>query len=258
MKQRLDRLLLEKGLVTSRTQAANLISEGHVLVEGAVISKPSIKVSVESVIEISKELVFVGRGAHKIEGAFSQFNLSFEDKIVGDMGASTGGFTEFALYKGAQKVYAVDVGVDQLATKLKEDPRVINYEGLNIREGLPFADCDILVTDLSFISLNLVLAPMASCLVSGGEFVFLVKPQFEVGRVGLGKNGIVKDESLIISAILSVIEKCHDLELSVINCCACPLRGKMGNQEFFIYGVKDPLKKRIDNQLVEEIIKASL
>ncbi len=258
MKKRIDRILFEKELASSRTQASDLISDGHVSVDGVKILKPSLKFSLDIHIEIKKEQIFVGRGAHKIEGACAEFNLSFKNKIVGDMGASTGGFTEFVLHLGAQKVYAVDVGVGQLAEKLVVDERVVNCEGLNIKEGLPFDDCDILVADLSFISLKKVIGPMNSGLKVNGEFLFLVKPQFEVGKKGLGKKGVVKDCELITNSVLEVVDFCHHEGLNVTSCCACPIKGKTGNQEFFIYGLKDPQVNRVLKSQIEEIIKVSL
>ncbi len=242
MKERLDQLLVTLGLVSSRSQAAALVKEGLVTVDDVLITKPSVKFSAESKVKINKEHIFVGRGAQKMEGAFKDFKLSFENKIVGDMGASTGGFTEFALLHKAKKVYAVDVGHGQLAQKLLSDERVLNLEGTNIREGLsrevfnPL--CDIIVVDLSFISLTYVIAPMAEVLCQGGEFVILVKPQFEVGKQSLGKNGIVKDTVAIDEALKKVKDVCHENGLIVEEVSPCAIKGKTGNQEYFYYGHK--------------------
>ncbi|MBC98566.1 MAG: TlyA family rRNA (cytidine-2'-O)-methyltransferase [Halobacteriovoraceae bacterium] len=242
MKERLDQLLVKRGLVSTRSQAAALIKKGVVTINGEVVSKPSLKCLESVEISINQDHIFVGRGAQKMEGAYHDFSLSFEGKIVGDMGASTGGFTEFALLKGASKVYAVDVGHDQLAEVLKNNPKVINLEGTNIREG--FSEelfnplCDILVVDLSFISLNYVLAPMSTALKEGGEFVILVKPQFEVGKNSLGKNGIVKDTKAIEEALERVKNECELNHLIVEKTSLCALKGKTGNQEYFFYGHK--------------------
>lgn len=242
MKERLDQLLVSLGLVSSRSQAAALIKEGLVSVDGAVVLRPSVKCATDSEVKIHKEHIYVGRGAQKMEGAFKDFNLSFKGKVVGDMGASTGGFTEFALIHQAKKVYAVDVGHDQLARKLIEDERVFNLEGINIREGLPLEVfsplCDIIVADLSFISLTYVIAPMAEVLVSGGEFVILVKPQFEVGKQSLGKNAIVKDTVAIDEALKKVKDVCLENGLHVEEVSPCAIKGKTGNQEYFYYGHK--------------------
>ncbi len=242
MKERLDQLLVSLGLVSSRSQAGPLIKEGLVAVDGVVATKPSLKCSAEQTIEIHKEHLYVGRGAQKMEGAFKDFSLSFEGKIVGDMGASTGGFTEFALLHKAKKVYAVDVGHDQLAPKLVADERVLNLEGTNIRDGLSLEIfnplCDILVVDLSFISLTYVIAPMAQVLRTGGEFVILVKPQFEVGKQALGKNGIVKDTVAIDEALNKVKDVCLENGLDVQKVSPCSIKGKTGNQEYFYYGYK--------------------
>ncbi len=242
MKERLDQLLVKLELVSSRSQAAPLIKEGLVTVDGEVITKPSFKCDEEQEIKVLKEHLYVGRGALKMEGAFHDFELTFKDKIVGDMGASTGGFTEFALMHEARKVYAVDVGHDQLAAKLIQDKRVINLEGTNIRDGLSLEIfnplCDIIVVDLSFISLNYVLKPMSEVLRIGGEFVILVKPQFEVGKSSLGKNGIVKDTLAVEEALEKVKNECIESNLKVEKVCPCAIKGKTGNQEFFFYGHK--------------------
>jgi 23S rRNA (cytidine1920-2'-O)/16S rRNA (cytidine1409-2'-O)-methyltransferase len=258
MKQRIDLLLLKRNLVSSRNQAADLVKEGYVYVNGEKVLKASLKFEEDVALEIKKDKIFVGRGAHKMEGAYSSFNLSFTDMVVGDMGASTGGFSEFALLKGAKKIYAVDVGIGQLATKLKDDERVTNLEGVNIRDGLSFRDCDIVVADLSFISLLKVIVPMMSVLKDGGEFVLLVKPQFEVGKAALGKNGIVKDVESVTESVLRVIDFCHENGLSVKGCRPCLLKGKMGNQEYFIYGVKNSLESKVEKSVIEDLIKATL
>lgn len=242
MKERLDQLLVSLQLVSSRSQAALLIKDGLVSIDGMVVSRPSFKCGKEQKIEIHKEHLYVGRGAHKMEGAFRDFNLSFEGKIVGDMGASTGGFTEFALLHGAVKVYAVDVGHNQLATKLTTDSRVLNLEGMNIREGLSLETfnplCDIIVVDLSFISLCYVIETMAQVLKTGGEFVILVKPQFEVGKAALGKNGIVSNSVATEEALDRVRAKCALHHLLVEELSPCAIKGKTGNQEYFFYGHK--------------------
>lgn len=241
-KERLDQLLVTLGLVNSRSQAAPLIKDGLVSVDGKVITKPSFKCGKDQKIEIHKEYLYVGRGAEKMEGAFKDFNLSFEDKVVGDMGASTGGFTEFALLHGASKVYAVDVGHDQLASKLVNDHRVLNLEGTNIRDGLSLDIfnplCDIIVVDLSFISLCYVIESMAQVLKQQGEFVMLVKPQFEVGKEALGKNGIVRNTAAVDEALAKVRKECARHLLSVEQVSPCAIKGKTGNQEYFFYGHK--------------------
>ncbi len=242
MRERLDQFLVKLELVATRSQATQIIKNGEVQVDGEVITKPSYKCSSDQKIEVLKEHLYVGRGAQKMEGAYRDFALDFEGKIVGDMGASTGGFSEFALLKGAQKIYAVDVGHDQLAPKVANDERVINLEGTNIRDGLDpetFTPlCDILVVDLSFISLSYVLEPMSKVLRVDGEFVILVKPQFEVGKSSLGKNGIVKDTEAIDEALERVKNECLENNLEVQKVCLCALKGKTGNQEYFYYGKK--------------------
>lgn len=236
MKERLDSLLVTKNLVKTRSQAQQLIKEGVVKVNGEVITKSSFKASVDDELLVEKEHQWVGRGADKLAGAFEDFNFSFEGKVVGDMGASTGGFVEFALLHGAKKVFAVDVGHDQLAEVLRQDPRVINKEGTNIKEGLSLEElCDLLVVDLSFISLTLVLEPMISTLKNGGEMVVLVKPQFEVGKSGLGKNGIVKDKKITLAALERIYDEFIKNNCKVVAVAPCRVIGKTGNQEYFFH-----------------------
>ncbi len=238
MKERLDSLLVKKGLVRTRSQAQQLIKEGVVKVNSEVIQKPSFKANEGDDIVISKDHLWVGRGAEKLASAHRSFNFSFDGKIVGDMGASTGGFVEYSLFHGAKKVFAVDVGHDQLALSLREDPRVINLEGTNIKDGLDLEeDCDLVVVDLSFISLKLVLSSIISCLRSGGELIVLVKPQFEVGKQSIGKNGIVKDRSAILSALESIYDEFKKLDCFIVDVTACEVVGKTGNQEYFYHCV---------------------
>ncbi len=238
---RLDQALVEKGLVATRSQAQQLIKDGQIKVNGEVIQKASLKIKESDILVVSKDNLWVGRGAEKLAGAHEDFNLSFEDKVVGDMGASTGGFVEYSLFHGAKRVFAVDVGHDQLAPKLKEDPRVVNLEGTNIKEGLDLEEpCDLVVVDLSFISLKLVLDPILAVLKNGGEYLFLVKPQFEVGKEALGKKGLVKNSEAIDKVLIEIEKLLLEKEAPLLKKAPCRVKGnKAGNQEYFFYGKKE-------------------
>jgi 23S rRNA (cytidine1920-2'-O)/16S rRNA (cytidine1409-2'-O)-methyltransferase len=190
-------------------------------------------------LEILKENLYVSRGAHKIEGALKDFKIDPKDLIVADVGASTGGFTEYVLSLGAQKVYAIDVGHDQLAESLKKNSKVINLEGVNIKFPYSLSELvDLVVVDLSFISVRLVLKNIFELVRPGGKIVVLVKPQFEVGRAGLSKNGIVKSEELRLNAINDLKLWCNENKFLVENETSCAIAGKTGNQEHFFYFIK--------------------
>jgi len=232
---RADLVLLETNLAPTRSQAALLILEGVVFWNGKQVKKVSEKVNSEG-LEVRKSMQFVSRGAHKIEGALKEFQVDPKDFIVADVGASTGGFTDFVLNLGAQKVYAIDVGHDQLALKLREDSRVINLEGVNIKNAYELPELvDLAVVDLSFISLRLVLKNIFSLVKNGGNIIALVKPQFEVGKNGLDKNGIVKNEILREECVQSLKIWCEENQMPVIGECLSPIAGKTGNIEYFFY-----------------------
>jgi len=240
--ERIDKVLVSLGLVATRSQALQLIKEGIVYLNDNVVKKTSFKVSLEDreKIEIRKEHLFVGRGAHKLEGAHKEFNLNFKDKVIADVGASTGGFTEYALINGAQKVFAIDVGHDQLAFKLKNDSKVINMEGVNIKNPVELeVSCDMAVVDLSFISLKLVAKNIADLVKYKGKIVFLVKPQFEVGRQGLGKKGIVKDLRLSENVLEELKQFLTSLNILVLKTAKAAIKGKTGNQEYLFYCQRD-------------------
>lgn len=255
MTERLDSLLVKLKLAPTRSKAQDLIKKGKVQVDGEVIVKSATRFSEDQTFQVDTTELFVGRGAEKLKGAHKDFDIDFEEKVVGDMGASTGGFVEYALLYGAKKVFAVDVGHDQLAAKLREDSRVINLEGTNIKDGLHFEEkCDLIVIDLSFISLTLVLDSILSVLKNGGELVALIKPQFEVGKKGLGKNGIVKDQESILAALEKIFDHLSERDFVIRKASPCAIQGKTGNQEYFFYGVYDknatPMQRETLAQLV--------
>ncbi len=246
MKKRLDLHMVEKGLVSSRTRAQDLIKDGSVLVDGKTISSPSHSVGDEVKIEIREtELTrFVSRGGLKLEGALQKIQKSIDGLDVLDVGISTGGFTDCLLQKGARHVTGVDVGHDQLHASLKSEARLTCIEGINAREldqnpqvqskkpkdGWPFA-----VVDVSFISLTLVLPSIQKVLSPNGSILALVKPQFEVGPEGLGKGGIVKDETQYAKIEEKIRRTSLELKLDVRDYFDSPIEGKDGNREFFAW-----------------------
>ena len=240
MKKRLDLLLVEKGLATSRTQAQALVMEGKVRVSGQTEYKASRQVDVEAAVEIEQPPRFVSRGGEKLEGAFALWGgLSAEGRICLDVGSSTGGFTDCLLQHGAKMVMAVDVGTNQLAYKLRTDPRVWVKENYNARfmksADLPEVPT-LAVTDVSFISLRLILPPIVDVLAPGGEIVALIKPQFEVGK-GNAPGGLVRDEKLRVEARDGIVAFAQsELGLELLGLEESPIRGKeMGNVEYLSY-----------------------
>ena len=239
MKKRLDLLLVERGLADSRTRAQALVMEGKVRVSGQVETKASRQVEVEVEVEVEAPPRFVSRGGEKLEGAFALWNLEAEGRVCLDVGSSTGGFTDCLLQHGAKKVMAVDVGTNQLAYKLRTDPRVWVKENYNARFMKP-ADLpdvpEVAVTDVSFISLRLILPPIADVLAPGGKAVALIKPQFEVGK-GNAPGGLVRDEKLRLEARDGIVRFATDeLNLELLGLAESPIRGKeMGNVEYLSY-----------------------
>ncbi len=240
MKKRLDLLLVERGLCESRTRAQALVMEGKVRVAGQVEAKASRQLDESSEIELEAPPRFVSRGGEKMEGAFEKFaTLSADGKICLDVGSSTGGFTDCLLQHGAARVMAVDVGTNQLAYKLRADPRVWVKENYNARymvaEDLPEVPM-LAVTDVSFISLKLILPPIRDVLAPGGEIVALIKPQFEVGK-GKAPGGLVRDEKLRLAARDEIVRFARDeLGLELLGLEESPIKGReMGNIEYLSY-----------------------
>ena len=246
MKKRLDVLLVEKGLADSRTRAQALVMEGKVRVAGQVETKASRQVDETLSVEVEAPPRFVSRGGEKLEGAFRKFGglagadgLSVTDKVCLDVGSSTGGFTDCLLQHGAKKVMAVDVGTNQLAYKLRSDPRVWVRENYNARymkaADLPEVP-EVAVTDVSFISLRLILPPIVDVLAPGGKIVALIKPQFEVGK-GNAPGGLVRDEKLRLEARDGIVAFGKaELGLELLGLDESPIRGReMGNIEYLSY-----------------------
>ena len=239
MKRRLDIALVEEGLAASRTQAQALVLEGKVRVNGQVEHKASRSVDGGAALEVEAPPRFVSRGGEKLEGAFAKFPLDVRGKTCLDVGSSTGGFTDCLLQHGAAMVMAVDVGTNQLAYSLRTDPRVWVRENYNARymvaADLPHVPA-VAVTDVSFISLRLILPPIRDVLASGGEIVALIKPQFEVGK-GKAPGGLVRDETLRLEARDGIVAFGRDeLGLDLLGLEESPIRGReMGNIEYLSY-----------------------
>ena len=242
---RLDVYLCETGLVPSRQRAKGLIEEGSVLVDGTVVTKPSFPISLEErrSVTVEDRLPYVGRGGWKLEAALDAFGVDPSGMTAVDIGASTGGFTDCLLQKGAVRVFAVDAGENQLAQGLREDPRVVSIEHLNARtlstEHLGGATVELAVMDVSFISATYILPQIPAILSEGGRMICLIKPQFEVGRAALGKGGIVKDPAAYETAILRVLDCAAALGLSPCGLILSPIKGGDGNREFLAYLRKD-------------------
>lgn len=234
-KDRVDKVLVEAKLTSTRSQALLLIEEGVVFYQNKKVEKASQQVGIEG-LEVRKDVQYVSRGAHKIEGALARFQIKVQDMTIADVGASTGGFTDYVLKSGAKKVYCLDVGHDQLAESLRADPRVENYEGVNIKFPFEIKEkVDLAVVDLSFISLKLVLKNIFDLVKPQGAIVALVKPQFEVGQSGLDQNGIVKSEGHRLVMLHELKEWCKAQGFFLVDQCESPILGKNGNKEYFFY-----------------------
>ncbi len=240
---RLDVLCVSLGLVESRTKSKNLISEGKVSVDGKIIKKPSELVDENSAVSIiHSEDEYVSRGAYKLLGALKAFEVEIKNRICADIGASTGGFTEVLLKNGAEKIYAVDVGKNQLHSKIKTQEKVISMEQTNAREleKNSFSDdISLVVMDVSFISQTLIYPAISRFLIKGGALISLVKPQFEVGKENIGKGGIVKNEKLYPKVIEKIRLEGEKNGLKFIDCIPSPIEGGDGNKEFLAYFINE-------------------
>jgi 23S rRNA (cytidine1920-2'-O)/16S rRNA (cytidine1409-2'-O)-methyltransferase len=239
---RLDLALVQRGLCPSREQAKRLIMAGEVLVGGEPISKPGWLVRADAELVVKQPPRFVSRGGLKLEGALEHFGIDVTGFVAMDIGASTGGFTDCLLQRGAVKVYAFDVGTNQMVWKLRDDPRVVCRENFNVRHMQPSdvpEPVDIIVADVSFISLTLVLPAAFAVLKSGGQAVLLVKPQFELSREEVGRGGIVREPELHAKAcarIQTFVENQPDLQWRGL--VESSIQGTDGNREFLAWIAK--------------------
>ncbi len=236
---RLDQLLVRRNLAPSRERAQALILAGAVRVDGDRADRAALPVSQDAVVTVEAGPRFVSRSGEKLSGALDDFGLDVSGKVALDVGSSTGGFTDALLQRGAARVHAVDVGRGQLDWRLRNDPRVAVREGVNAREGFALPEpVDIIVADLSFISLRLALPPSFPHLVAGGDVIALVKPQFEAGREAVGQGGIVRDPAARAQAAIAVAERFARAGVGVVAIAPSRLPGREGNREIFVHARK--------------------
>jgi 23S rRNA (cytidine1920-2'-O)/16S rRNA (cytidine1409-2'-O)-methyltransferase len=257
LKERLDKLLIERGLFSTREKAKRAILAGLVKVENKYLDKPGTRVENNAQIETKEGIPYVSRGGLKLEKALKEFRIKVENKVVLDVGASTGGFTDCLLQRGAKRVYALDVGYGQLDWKLRNAPRVINIERTNIRyfkeKDLP-EKADLVTVDVSFISLDKVLPSLIPLLREKGEIIVLIKPQFEAERKQT-KKGVVRDPQVHKEVIYKIIAVVGKENLKIRGLTFSPLRGPAGNIEYFIYLSKGGKGMRDTESRVKEIIE---
>ena len=239
MRQRLDAELARRGLAASRQSAQRLIMAGLVRVDSRPASKPDLGVTATSAIEVLPGRdPYASRGAYKLRAALDHFPIAVAGRLALDVGASTGGFTDLLLSRGARQVIALDVGYGQLAMRLRTDPRVIVRERCNVRlltpTALPYAP-ELVTIDASFISLKLILPVVWTLAAPAADIVPLIKPQFEVGKGKIGKGGVVRDAELRQAAVEAVLKHARELGLAALGVIASPLKGPAGNQEYLAW-----------------------
>ncbi len=235
-KQRLDILLVEKNLVPSRSKAAAMIMAAEISVNDQIIDKPGMKVPIDAEITLKSKPKYVGRGGLKLEGALNTFNLNVQGKICADVGASTGGFTDCLLQKGAERVYAIDVGRGIIDYRLRVDKRVVLLENTNARylEILDEA-VNLVVIDVSFISLKLILPAVQNWLMPKANIITLIKPQFEAGKQNVGKGGIVRDSNIHKRVLHDIATFSEDKGFDVVDLMKSPITGQKGNVEYLAW-----------------------
>ena len=261
MKERLDVLLVQRGLAPSREKAKTMIMEGNVFVANQREDKAGTFFDDKVEIEVrGTTLKYVSRGGLKLEKAMNQFGLSLQGKICMDIGASTGGFTDCMLQNGAVKVYSVDVGYGQFAWKLRQDERVVCMEKTNIRYVTPEDIEDVLdfaSVDVSFISLTKVLTPARELLREGGEMVCLIKPQFEAGKDKVGKKGVVRDPQVHKEVIESVIAYAKSIGFDILHLEYSPIKGPEGNIEYLVHIKKSGKTMGEGDRDVDAVVNAA-
>jgi 23S rRNA (cytidine1920-2'-O)/16S rRNA (cytidine1409-2'-O)-methyltransferase len=235
-KERLDKVLVERGLVETRAKARGMIMAGEVLVEGVRVDKAGTAVSLEAAIELKNPLPFVSRGGYKLAGALEQFGVSVNGRVCADVGACTGGFTDVLLQNGAAKVYAIDVGYGQLEWKLRQDERVTVMERTNARYVETLAEpVSFVAIDVSFISLKLILPAVQKWLTEDANVVALIKPQFEAGPKQVGKGGIVRDTAVRREVLLNILDWVHKHQFVVKGLAQSSIEGSDGNVEYLVW-----------------------
>lgn len=239
-RKRADLMLVEKGLCDSREQAQRLIMAGQVFTAAGRVLKPSTALATSAALEVRERLPYVGRGGLKLAHALDSFNVSVQDMPVLDVGASTGGFTDCLLQRGARKVYAIDVGHGQLSYSLRQDPRVVAMERLNARYDFDLPEpVDLITIDVSFISLSLIIPSVVTHLNNRCNIIALVKPQFEAHKGEVGRGGVIRDPQIHARVLGRTIVWAVSQGLRVRNLCASPILGDAGNREFFLLLLKE-------------------
>ncbi len=258
-KKRIDVLLVDKGLATTREKAKRIVMSGVVFVDNERVDKAGTKVSIDKKIEIRGNTnKYVSRGGYKLERALETFPINLKDTVCIDIGSSTGGFTDCMLQNGAKKVFAIDVGRGQLDWGLRNDDRVISMEKTNIRyvtlEQVGEM-ADFISVDVSFISLKLVLPVVKKLLKKGGKSVVLIKPQFEAGKDKVGKNGVVKDLKVHYEVSKKVVNIINELEFNFLGFTHSPIKGPKGNIEYLLFFENDNFDSFLDDEKINEIIE---
>lgn len=255
-KERLDVLLVEQGFFESRENAKRHIMEGIILVNDVPVDKPGTKVPSDARLRIKgKVMPYVGRGGYKLEKAINFFHLKMENVIMADIGASTGGFTDCALQHGVKKVYAIDVGTNQLDWKLRTNPQVINLEKTNIKDvtmELLGERVNFISVDISFISVLKIIPAVNDILEESGQLVILIKPQFEAGRENVGKGGIITDKAIHSEVVFDTLQEFENQGFFVNELTFSPIKGGSGNIEFLALLSKN--KKAKETQMTKEFV----
>lgn len=260
VKKRLDVLVVEKNLIENRDQAQRAIMAGEILINEIRITKPGTKVDDDSNIRYTgKAQPYVSRGGLKLKKAIDTFAIDFKDRIVIDIGASTGGFTDCALKHGAKKVYAIDVGYGQLAWSLRNDPRVIVMERTNARaltQDMFLEKIDIIIMDVAFISITKIIPGLPQLIKDDGIIITLIKPQFEAGKDNVGKKGVVKDPEIHKSVIKDIILQSEKVGLFAKKLAHSPIRGPEGNIEFLLL-LETKGNVEVDIELINRTVEDS-
>ncbi|MGL4451504.1 MAG: TlyA family RNA methyltransferase [Sarcina sp.] len=261
-KERLDVLLVEKGLFESREQAKRSIMAGEIFIDDRRVDKAGDKVDVEAnIVYKGHKMPYVSRGGYKLEKAIKEFGIELKDTICMDIGASTGGFTDCMLQNGAKRVYSIDVGYGQFAWKLRVDERVVCLERTNVRyatkEQVP-DECDFASIDVSFISLTTIMPAVMNLLKEDGEIMALIKPQFEAGKGKVGKKGVVREPEIHKEVIEKIVNYALEHNLRILNIDFSPIKGPEGNREYLIYLKKSKEKQEdFDFEIIDEIVNTS-
>lgn len=261
-KERLDLLLVDKGICTSRERAKTNIMAGLIFVDGQRVDKAGEKVSVDAdIVFKGEELKYVSRGGLKLEKAMNTFGIDLTNKVCMDIGASTGGFTDCMLQNHASKVFSVDVGYGQFAWKLRTDERVVCMERTNIRYVTPEdigVPLDFASIDVSFISLRTIMPAVKNLLGDKGEVVALIKPQFEAGREKVGKKGVVRDIEVHLEVVNKIVNFLIENDFNVLGLSFSPIKGPEGNREYLVYFTKDKEKEgTFELSQIDDVVRES-